>query len=34
VDGAITAAGDDKLGTALGAAIPFTYLIRHQKLPF
>jgi hypothetical protein len=29
VNGAIAAAGNDKFGTALGAAIPFTYLIRH-----
>jgi hypothetical protein len=29
VDGALTAAGNDKLGAALFAAIPFSYLIRH-----
>jgi hypothetical protein len=29
VDGALTAAGNDKLGAALFAAIPLTYLIRH-----
>jgi hypothetical protein len=34
VDGSITAAGNDKLGAAFFADISFTYLIRHQKLPF
>jgi hypothetical protein len=31
VDGALTSAGNDKLGTALFAAIPFAYLICHLK---
>jgi len=32
VDGALTAAGNDKLGAALFAAVSFAYLICHDKV--
>jgi hypothetical protein len=33
VDGALAAAGNDKLGTALFTAVFFAYLIRHLVKP-